>query len=67
MRHNPKEQHNFNITINDYHIEDVAEKIGSIFGEKGRAVGKAIDDLTKSVTIKIDTRDTCSSRGQEEA
>ena len=39
--------------INGHKINDVAEKIGSLFGETGRAIGKAIDGVTKNVTIKI--------------
>lgn len=34
-------------------VERVAEKIGSLFGEEGRVIGKKIDDWTKDVTIKF--------------
>ena len=44
---------NLNVEINGYKINDVAEKIGSLFGETGRSIGKAIDEATKNVTIKI--------------
>jgi len=44
---------NLNVEINDYKINDVAEKIGSLFGQTGRGIGKAIDNMTKNVTIKI--------------
>lgn len=48
----------FNIEIGDkIRINDAGEKIGSLFGEKGRAMGKAIDDLTKDKTIRIDVKD----------
>ncbi|MBU3097680.1 MULTISPECIES: hypothetical protein [Clostridium] len=32
-------------------IKDAAEKIGGLFGEKGRIIGKKIDDKTKWLTI----------------
>ena len=44
---------NLNLEINGHKINDVAEKVGSLFGETGRAIGKAIDGVTKNVTIKI--------------
>jgi hypothetical protein len=44
----------FNVEINGFRIDDVAEKIGALFGEEGRAIGKKIDDLTKDKTIKIE-------------
>jgi len=34
-------------------VRDVGEKIGSLFGEKGREVGKKIDDETKDVDIVV--------------
>ena len=56
---------NLNFEINEHRIEDVAEKIGSIFGETGRNIGKAIDELTKNVTVKIKTRDENTHRVQD--
>ena len=43
-----------NVEIGDVVIKDVAEKIGSLFGEGGRLVGRIIDELTEDITIKID-------------
>ena len=57
-------KHNLNLEINEHRIEDVAEKVGSIFGEKGRAIGKSIDDLTKNVTIKINVKDNVGRGGK---
>ena len=50
-----------NVEINGHRITDVAEKIGAFFfGEKGREIGKAIDDVTKDVTIEIGAKnDVC--------
>ena len=46
----------FNIEINDYRINDVAQKVGFLlFGETGRIIGKIIDDVTKDKTIEFDT------------
>ena len=45
---------NLNVEIYGHRIDDVAVKIGSLFGKTGRAIGKAIDGVTKNVTIKID-------------
>lgn len=39
---------------NGTRVEDVAEKIGTIFGEDGQEIGRQIDKLTKNVTIKIE-------------
>ena len=47
---------NFNMDINGIFFPDVAETIGSIFGEGGRSIGKMVDNMTKDTTIKIDTR-----------
>ena len=47
---------NLNVEINGYKINDVAEKIGSLFGQTGRGIGRAIDGVTKNVTIKIDSK-----------
>lgn len=44
---------NLNVEINGYKISDVAEKIGSLFGQTGRGIGKVIDSVTKNITIKI--------------
>ena len=38
--------------------EDVATKIGSIFGEKGREIGRKIDEKTKGITIEHDVLST---------
>lgn len=35
-------------------IENVATKIGGLFGERGRELGRAIDDMTKDVIIEED-------------
>ena len=48
---------NFNVDINGTVVTDVAEKIGAIFGDKGQEVGRSIDNLTKNITIKVDTVD----------
>jgi hypothetical protein len=34
-------------------VNDIAEKVGSLFGEKGRKIGKDIDDNTKDIDIHI--------------
>ena len=51
-----KRKHNLNLEIGNRLIKDVAEKLGSIFGKRGRRIGKTIDDLTKNITIKVDTK-----------
>ncbi len=38
--------------------EDIATKIGSIFGEKGREIGREIDEKTKGITIEHDVLST---------
>lgn len=49
---------NFNIEFGDIiKINDAGEKIGGLFGETGRKIGKAIDDATKDKTIRIDIKD----------
>jgi hypothetical protein len=48
---------NFSVEINDKRVDDVAEKIGALFGPEGALVGKAIDTLTKGINIKIETND----------
>ena len=58
----PQKRKNLNLEINDRRIDDIGEKVGSIFGKKGQAIGKAIDDLTKDITIKIDTKDSKSQK-----
>ena len=45
-----------NVDYNGVIIRDVAEKIGSVFGQEGRRIGKKIDDVTKKITIKTDTK-----------
>jgi hypothetical protein len=48
---------NFNVEINGHRINDVAEKIGALFfGEKGREIGKWIDDTSKNFTVTIGTK-----------
>lgn len=48
---------NLNIEIGDkLRINDVCEKLGSIFGEEGRRIGKELDDITKDKTIRIDLK-----------
>ncbi len=47
---------NLNVEIYGHRIDNVAEKIGSLFGETGTAIGKAIDSVTKNVTIRIDDK-----------
>jgi len=44
----------FNIEIGGRRINDVASKIGGLFGSTGRSIGRAIDKGTKNVTIKIE-------------
>lgn len=45
---------NLNMEIGDkIRVDDVGEKVGGILGEKGRAIGKAIDELTKDITIHV--------------
>ena len=51
------EPSSLNLEINGKRVDDVAEKIGSVFGEEGRKIGKLIDNATKNVTIKIETDD----------
>ena len=47
---------NLDVEIYGHRIDNVAEKVGSLFGESGRTIGKAIDSVTKNVTIKIDDK-----------
>jgi len=48
---------NLNLEINGYRINDAAEKIGALlFGDKGREIGRSIDNLTKDKTIVIDIK-----------
>jgi len=35
-------------------IENVAERIGSVFGPFGREIGRKIDAVTKKLTLHID-------------
>jgi len=51
-----KRRHNLNLELGNRLITDIAEKVGSIFGKRGRRIGKTIDDLTKNITIKVDTK-----------
>jgi len=54
-----------NLEINEHRIEGVAEKVCSIFGKRGRIIGKAIDDVTNNVTIKIETNGNVKYGGEE--
>lgn len=48
---------NYRVKVNQHTcvlIEDVATKIGSLFGEKGRDFGRKIDKMTKDITIEQD-------------
>jgi uncharacterized protein with von Willebrand factor type A (vWA) domain len=47
-------KNSFNVEYKGRKIEDVATKIGSVFGEEGKKVGEVIDSLTKKITIKIE-------------
>ena len=53
---------NLNVQIGDHiQIKDAAELVGGLFGEQGRQIGRAIDDMTKDTTIKIGGSDRSSS------
>ena len=43
----------FNIDIGGVVIEDVATKLGGLFGEVGEEIGKIIDENTKDKTFKV--------------
>ena len=43
----------FNIDIGGVVIEDVATKLGGLFGEVGEEIGKIIDENTKDKTFKF--------------
>ncbi|MED4353613.1 hypothetical protein P9265_14950 [Schinkia azotoformans] len=43
-----------NVEYKGHRVEDVATKIGSLFGPKGKEIGKKIDNATKKITLKID-------------
>lgn len=47
-------KNNLNVEYRGVKVKDVATKVGSLFGEKGKAVGKAIDKATEKITIKIE-------------
>jgi predicted N-formylglutamate amidohydrolase len=47
----------FNFELDNHRYENVAERIGVLFGEKGRAIGRMIDNLTKNITISVNTND----------
>ncbi len=38
--------------------EDIATKVGSVFGEKGCEIGRKIDEKTKKITIEQDVLST---------
>lgn len=46
-------ENDFNIQIGDFTVKDVAEKVGAFLGPVGKYTGKAIDALTKKITIKL--------------
>jgi hypothetical protein len=45
-----------NVIFKGLRVNDVAEKVGSIFGSKGQEVGRKIDNLTKNVTIVFEDK-----------
>lgn len=45
---------NINVEYGNIKVKDAATKVGSLFGSKGRKIGKKIDDATKKITIKIE-------------
>lgn len=44
------------------HFENVATKVGGLFGEKGRELGKRIDKMTENVTVEQDILSYYNSR-----
>lgn len=48
---------NFNGEYKGVRVNDLATKVGSIFGKKGKAVGQVIDKATQNITIKIEDKD----------
>lgn len=48
------EKQNFNVEYKNVIVNDVATKVGSLFGNKGKEVGQKIDSITKNITIKIE-------------
>ncbi|AOS67409.1 hypothetical protein CJZ71_19165 [Bacillus subtilis] len=46
-------KNNFNIEYRNLKINNVATKIGKLFGKKGTAIGSKIDKITQCLTIKI--------------
>jgi len=52
----------FNVEIGGRRINDVASKIGGLFGGTGRTIGRAIDKGTKNVTIKIENNNSVSRK-----
>lgn len=55
---NPKSSpQRLTIEMNGTKIENVAEKAGSLLGgHTGSKIGRAIDNMTKDITIKVDTK-----------
>ncbi|WP_282023334.1 hypothetical protein [Priestia flexa] len=47
-------KNHLNVEYGNVKVTDVATKVGSLFGSKGREVGKKVDQATKKITIKID-------------
>ena len=55
-------RHNLNVDVNNNRIEGIFEKVGSLFGKRGKRIGRVLDRLTKNVTVKIDTRNDTDRR-----
>ncbi|MGG2082981.1 hypothetical protein [Lysinibacillus pakistanensis] len=45
---------NLNVEYGNLKVKDVATKVGSLFGPKGKTVGEKVDLVTKKITIKIE-------------
>jgi hypothetical protein len=57
-------RHKLNMEIGGRRINDVASKLGGLFGNTGRKIGRAIDNGTKNVTIKIENNNSISRRSK---
>jgi len=45
-----------NVEIGDHiRIDDVCEKIGRVFGEDAAEAGRLLDNVTKNITIRIES------------
>lgn len=49
-------KHNLNGEHKGVRVNDIATKVGSMFGSKGKTVGQTIDKATKNITIKIEDK-----------